>query len=171
MFVNKNLNGVLYKMKKALIIISLGAVLFLAACSENTKSEKNTDTKQTEKAEVEAKVEDKDTVVDGLKIKIKKQEVNKKVSNSKTQQLYTFTISGENMSSTNKGLGAVDFVLKTKDGKEIQIDPSMAAFGNEIEPNKQLEGKASFAVDEKQTATKLVYKPLDKELAEWEVSK
>lgn len=157
----------LCRMKKFLISIGLVGILLLSACSGNTDSAKKTDTDQTEKA----KVEEKNIVVDGLKIKIKKQEVNQKVSNKKKQQLYTFTISGENMSSTNKGLGAVDFVLKTKDGKEIQIDTSMAAFGNEIKPGKKLEGKASFVVDEKQAATKLIYKPLDKELAEWDVSK
>ncbi|EIA19563.1 hypothetical protein X560_1499 [Listeria fleischmannii 1991] len=154
-------------MKKVLLSIGLGSVLLLAACSPGTGDEKKTDTKATETA----KAETKDTVVDGLKIKVKKQEVDEKVSDKKKQQLYTFTISGENMSSTNKGLGAVDFVLKTKDGKEIEVDPSMAMFGDEIKPGKTLEGKASFAVDEKQTATKLLYKPLDKVLAEWDVSK
>ncbi|WP_088809675.1 MULTISPECIES: DUF4352 domain-containing protein [Listeria] len=151
-------------MKKALISIGLSSVLLLTACSSDGNQEY-----KAEKTEQKAKAETKDTVVDGLKIVIKNQEVNEKVTEKETQKLYTFTISGENMASTNKGLGAVDFVLKTKDGKEFEVDPSMAMFGDEIKPGKTLEGKASFAIPENQTAMKLIYKPLDKELAEWDV--
>ncbi|MEG0256181.1 DUF4352 domain-containing protein [Vagococcus sp.] len=149
-------------MKKLLISIGLGMVLLLSACSGSEN--KNETTK------VETAAESKSVVIDGIRIKIKKQELDEITVDGKIKQLLTFTVSGENISSTEKGLGSVDFILKTKDGKELEVDPSMVMFGDAISPGKTLTGKVSFTLNEKQTATKLVYKPLDKELAEWEVS-
>lgn len=149
-------------MKKILVIIGLGMILLLSACSGSRNTNETT--------KVESAKESKSTIIDGIKIKIKKQELDEITVDGKIKQLLTFTVSGENISSTERGLGSVDFILKTKDGKELEVDPSMTMFGEAISPGKTLTGKVSFTLNEKQTATKLIYKPLDKKLAEWEVS-
>lgn len=147
-------------MKKLLVSMGLSMILLLSACSGNTSEIDKSETAETTKS----------TIVDGIKLKLKKQELDEITIDGKTKQLFTFTVSGENIASTERGLGSVDFVLKTKDGKEVDVDPSMVMFGEAISPGKTLEGKVVFTLDEKQTATKLIYKPLEEALAEWEVS-
>ena len=147
-------------MKKILVSMGLSLILLLSACSGNTSDIDKAETVKTTKS----------TIVDGIKLKVIKQELDEIKIEGKTKQLLTFTVSGENISSIERGLGSVDFVLKTKDGKEVDVDPSMVMFGEAISPGKILEGKVVFTLNEKQTATKLIYKPLEEALAEWEVS-
>ncbi|WP_239256600.1 DUF4352 domain-containing protein [Listeria ilorinensis] len=145
-------------MKKAGLLLVVCILLVLTACGNKTDNQKE-DTL------------DKPIVVDNLKMNVKAMDTAEKVSDKKKQTLYTFTVSGENVSSSKKGLGSIDFILKTEDGKEVKIDDSLATFGDEIEPGKSIEGKVYFSLGEGQKASKLIYKPADKELAEWDVSK
>ncbi|MBC1521344.1 DUF4354 domain-containing protein [Listeria aquatica] len=154
-------------MRNGLLSVGLGIILFLIACSNDTGKSKQTSANGEDVQQVGAKARDK--VIDGIRIKVEQRHIDEKVKNQKTQLLYTFVISGENVSSVNKGLGSIDFILKTKSGKEVRVDSSMAMFGDEIEPGKRIKGKVSFALDKKQIGTKLVYKPVNKELAEWDV--
>lgn len=146
--------------------ISLVLLVLLGACSGDNAAEKE-QKNQTEKTS-EKNLANKSQVVDGLKITIKKQEENEKVEGKKKENLYTFTIEGENASSVKKGLGSIDFVLKTKDKKEVKLDDSLATFGNELKSGEKLSGKVSFATNK--APDKLVYKPNGKELAEWSVN-
>lgn len=151
-------------MKKIWISLGVISVLILSACAGQSEKSSSTDHKQAISAKTKA------IVANGLKIEVKKQEVNQKAEGKKQQQLYTFSIEAENVSAINKGIGAIDFVLKLKNGKEIKVDPSMAAFGDELKKGKSIKGTASFAVNSNETASKLVYKPVEKGLAEWDVN-
>lgn len=76
-------------------------------------------------------------VVNGIQLTLDKQEVTKAISkDQKEQNLYTFRVTGKNVSSINKGLGSADFILKTKDNKTLETDYNYAAFGGEIQPEK-----------------------------------
>jgi len=68
------------------------------------------------------------------------------------------------------GLGSSDFALKTTEDEIVELDYTMAMFGDEIEPNETLEGTVTFALSEEQVPAKLVYRIGDNELAEWEVN-
>lgn len=158
-------------MKKMMICLGLSSFLILGACSNHTDTTETKRDSSEKQTQTQKKAENASTykVIDGLKIKVNKPEVDEKISKNKTQNLYTFTISGENVSSVAKGLGSIDFALKTKDGKILGLDYTMAMFGDEIKPGKKIEGKVSFALDKNQTPAELLYKPSDKVLAEWDV--
>ncbi|WP_260484685.1 DUF4352 domain-containing protein [Listeria booriae] len=159
-------------MKKMMICLGLSSFLLLGACSNNTDTAGTTKDTSEKQTQTQKKAEDVsiDKIVDGIKIKVNKPEIDEKILKNKIQNLYTFTISGENASSVAKGLGSIDFVLKTKDGKMVELDHTMAMFGDEIKPGKKIEGKVSFALDKNQTPAQLLYKPADKVLAEWDVA-
>ncbi|EUJ47792.1 DUF4352 domain-containing protein [Listeria rocourtiae] len=109
-------------------------------------------------------------VVNGIQLTLDKQEVTKAISkDQKEQNLYTFRVTGKNVSSINKGLGSADFILKTKDNKTLETDYNYAAFGGEIQPEKTLSGPVSFTLNKDQKATKLIYRIGKKEMMSWDV--
>lgn len=144
--------------------LGVAVVLLLSACAG--QSEQTASTNSTKNITAKTKA----VIVNGLKIKVEKQEVDPKIEENKKQSLYTFSIKVDNVSATNKGIGAIDFVLKLKSGKEIKIDSSMFAFGDELKVGKSIQGKAFFTVNSKQIPSKLVYQPVKKDLAEWDVN-
>lgn len=154
-------------MRKLMVFIGLaGLLIFISACgNETAKPDISSDSDNV--AEQTSEKEEK--VINGMKITIENQEVNDKIVDGETLQLYTFTITGKNMSSMSTGLGSIDFILKTKEGDIVEYDHSLAMFGNEILTGESLEGQVSFVLDKEQEADKLVYRPGEEELAEWDV--
>ena len=108
-------------------------------------------------------------VVDGIELTLKqiKTSIVSKNEGKETKSLYGFDINGKNITSAKLGLGAIDFVVITEDGKEHRIDDTISNFGNEIEPDKTISGKAYFSIDKGKTIEKIQYKPVDKVLASW----
>ncbi|RDX01360.1 DUF4352 domain-containing protein [Listeria kieliensis] len=147
-------------MKKVWLSVILGLIVVLGACSTTADSDSSQEG-------IKAKAGS--DMVDGLKIDIKNLEVNKNVNTKK--EIYTFTVKGENRSSVSLGLGSIDFALKTTSNKLIEPDPAMKAFGDNIFPGKSLKGFVSFSVPETTKIKALVYKPKNKELIKWTVSK
>jgi len=154
-------------MKKKIVTFFSLALMgsFLAACS--TDDQAKTDTTQgsepieqiTDQSNAEPQ-----SIIGGLKIIIDKQEINHKKT-----VLHTFTITAENMGSVAAGLGSIDFLLETEEGDLLELDHTMAMFGNEIAVGETITGQVSFALEEGQVAKKLIYKPGEENLAEWDV--
>lgn len=167
-------------MKKIIIAGSIAALTVLGACSANTDTkDTNTTKEETKKAATDTKkpaTDNKKTaktepvVVNGIQLTLDKQEITKAISkDQKEQNLYTFRVTGKNVSSINKGLGSADFILKTKDNKTLETDYNYAAFGGEIQPEKTLSGPVSFMLNKDQKATKLIYRIGKKEMMSWDV--
>jgi len=152
-------------MKKILVSVGIATTLLLAACSNTDNKDPQISQEETSEAQ-----ETKGQIVNGLRIDVLSQEVNERITEEETQTLYTFTVSGKNMASTMNGLGSSDFALKTTDGEMVELDYTMAMFGDEIEPNETIEGTVTFALSEEQVPAKLVYRIGDNELAEWDVN-
>lgn len=162
-------------MKKLAIGLSLIAMLLLGACSATTNDSKET-TKREDKTEVVQKQASTNKlgeaiVVDGMELTLKQLKTTtvSKNEGKETKSLYGFEINGKNISSAKLGLGAIDFVVTTTDGKEHSIDDAVSNFGNEIEPDKTISGKAYFSIDKGQKIEKIQYKPVDKVLVSWNV--
>lgn len=162
-------------MKKIMIGISLIALLLLGACSasgtkEKKVSEKNEDTGETKKQSGASKLGET-IVVDGLEITIKQLKTTTVVKNEgkDKKDLYGVEITGKNIGSIPMGLGAIDFIVTTADGKEHKIDDSVTNFGDEIVQDKSLTGKAYFVIEKDQKIAQLQYKPSDKVLANWDL--
>lgn len=150
----------------------MGMMALLSGCS-TTAAETNTDgTADTSGAvSIGNQPENNGIVVEGLKVSLDQVEINEATKDGETKKLYTFTVTGENLSSDNKGLGSIDFQLETKNHERVELDYTLATFGNEIKPGESLTGKVSFMVDEDDQANKLLYVVQDKTLAEWEIAK
>ncbi|HFR3101126.1 TPA: hypothetical protein ACHU8X_002550 [Enterococcus faecalis] len=152
-------------MKKIFIMMSLGILLTCMAGCEDKGSSKNVDKKDVYKShEVEGSL-----IADGLKISVSNPKIYKMNTGDAKKNVYTFEISGENVSSSDKGLGSINFVLKMQDGKEVNIDPDLDSFGDEVKKNKSISGPVSFAIEEKNKPQKIIYKVSDKNLAEWDI--
>ncbi|WP_221635723.1 DUF4354 domain-containing protein [Listeria aquatica] len=159
-------------MKKSLLISCVMAVGLLGACSpdssENTDKEKRFSNK-TEQKEKATNDLNKPVVVDGIELAVKQEETTDIKKDKETKRLYSFNISGKNVSSTNKGLGSIDFQLKTTKGKIIKVDDSLATFGNEIKKDKTIKGKAYFSVNANEKVSEIEYKPVDDVLVAWKI--
>lgn len=163
-------------MKKIVMLISFSAILLLGACSVNGKNAtKNKDnTTQTTKSKETNNKLNKAIVANGMEITVKQlKTVDSGNGSSKSDKdLYGFDITGKNISSgTKKGLGAIDFILKTTDGKTHKIDDSVNNFGNEVTEGKRVSGKAYFSIKKSETVEALQYKPIDKVLISWKLNK
>ena len=162
-------------MKKLAIGLSLTVMLFLGACSATTnegeKTAKKEDKTEAVQKQASANKLGKAIVVDGLELTLNQLKTTtvSKNEGKETKSLYGFDINGNNISTTKLGLGAIDFVVITTDGKEYRIDDTVSNFGNEIEPEKTISGKAYFAIDKEQKIEQIQYKPMDKVLASWNV--
>lgn len=152
-----------FDMKKKIIGFSIAALFFLGGCSAiNTGTKATTDNNKTYET----------VVIDTIQFKVKplnKVNVIKK-DGKKTQSLYGFEIKGENLSYLESpGFGSSDFVLTTEDGKEHEIDDSIAYFGSEIAPNKSYTGKVFFSLDKNHKPKQLQYKLNNKVIFSWDV--
>lgn len=159
-------------MKKKIVTFFSLALMgsFLAACSTDDQAKRDT----TQGSEPIEQITDQSnaepqSIIGGLKIIIDKQEINQKKTEDGEQVLHTFTITAENMGSVATGLGSIDFLLETEDGELLELDHTMAMFGNEIAVGETITGQVSFALEEGQVAKKLIYKPGEEQLAEWDV--
>ena len=164
-------------MKKKVLIIGLGLTLLLAGCgaNENNKTDGSGESIKIEKKENSKKSKeeksDKTTVVDGLEITISDMQTREAVGENQTKQtLYSFHVKGKNISFSEKGLGSVDFVLKTADGKEHTISENYNIFGNGISENEEIEGDLYYLLDKDTEVKSLEYKPVDKVLMTWELN-
>lgn len=164
-------------MKKKVLIIGLGLTLLLAGCgaNENNKTDGSRDSIKIEKKENSKKAKeeqsDKTTVVDGLEITISDMQTREAVGENQAKQtLYSFHVKGKNISFSEKGLGSVDFVLKTADGKEHTISENYNIFGNGISENEEIEGDLYYLLDKDTEVKGLEYKPVDKVLMTWELN-
>ncbi|MBC1576045.1 DUF4352 domain-containing protein [Listeria booriae] len=154
-------------MKQFVLIMGIISTVILGACAAPTE----TNVKQeSNKQEVTKDVQDS-KVVNGIKLTLEKQEIVKAISkDNKETNLYTFIVTGVNVSSINKGLGSADFILQTADGKRLDVDYNFLSFGDEIKPGKSIKGPVSFSLKKDQKASKLIYRIGDKELLSWEVT-
>lgn len=163
-------------MKKKILIIGLGLTLLLASCdaNENNKTDSSGNSIKIEKKENKKTKEeksDKITVVDGLEITISDMQAREAVGDKQTKQtLYSFHVKGKNISFSEKGLGSVDFVLKTADGKEHTISENYNIFGNGVLENEEIEGDLYYLLDKAAEVRSLEYKPVDKVLMTWELN-
>ncbi|EUJ30953.1 hypothetical protein MFLO_09667 [Listeria floridensis FSL S10-1187] len=60
--------------------------------------------------------------------------------------------------------------MKTAKGKIIKVDDSLATFGNEIDKDKTIKGKAYFSVNANEKVSEIEYKPVDDVLAAWKIN-
>lgn len=162
-------------MKKMLMLISFSSILVLGACSakDNNLSKPNNNTTQTTNQKETDNKFNKSIVANGMEITVKKlKPVDSANGSSKSSKnLYGFDILGKNISSgTKKGLGAIDFILKTTDGKTHKIDDTVNNFGNEVSEGRVVSGKAYFSINKDKTVESLQYKPLNKVLISWQLN-
>ncbi|EUJ16977.1 DUF4352 domain-containing protein [Listeria aquatica] len=157
-------------MKKVLLIFSALFVVFLTACSSDTSDKTSNDKKETTKQSVSVSKNDNTVTVDNMKITLENSDVSK-VSDEKdsNKKVYSFKVKAENVSNDQKGIGTVDFLLKTSDGKTVKPDYSYASFGDSFEKGDSLTGTVYFVLKKDVTPTELQYKPSDKVKAKWEV--
>ncbi|MBC1936805.1 hypothetical protein HCA69_10535 [Listeria grandensis] len=162
-------------MKKTVLISCIIAVGLLGGCSlaESEKIDQvNQGTNQTKQVDKQEKVADdlnKPVVVDGIELTVKQEETTDMKKGDLTNRLYSFSISGKNISTTKKGLGAIDFLVKTTNGKKIKVDDSLETFGNEIEKDKTITGRAYFSVGANEKVSEIEYKPADDVLMVWKI--
>ena len=90
-----------------------------------------------------------------------------KTENNKNKIIFTIEI--ENNNAQTKDIGSIDFLLKSDD-KEYSVDADSNNFGEPIEPNKKITKNLTFIAPEKLKKVKLVYKPMEKELANWDLT-
>ncbi|MSD83867.1 DUF4352 domain-containing protein [Lactobacillus curvatus] len=162
-------------MKKLVMLMSFSSILLLGACStkENSASKANNDTAQTTKQKETTNQFNKAIVANGMEITVKKLKTVDSANGTtkSSKNLYGFDISGKNISSgTKKGLGAIDFTLKTTDGKTHQIDDRVNNFGNEVSEGETVSGKAYFSINKGEKVQSLQYKPMNKVLISWQLN-
>ncbi|WP_313537810.1 hypothetical protein [Enterococcus sp.] len=157
--------------KRVLTLLSITAIsIGLAACTDDSQTK--TDATQVNETSDQYLIQEEakpQTIVGGLKMTIDKQEINQKITEDGDYSLHTFTITAENMGSVPAGLGSIDFLLETQAGDVIELDHTMAMFGNEIAVGESITGNVSFALEENQKAEKLIYQPGEEQLTEWDV--
>ncbi|MBC1521713.1 DUF4352 domain-containing protein [Listeria aquatica] len=158
-------------MKKTLLIFSALLVVFLTACSSGAGDNKtNDDNKETKKQSVSISKNDNTITIDNMKITLENSDESK-VSDkgSSDKKVYSFKVKAENVSNDQKGMGTVDFALKTSDGKTVKPDYSYASFGDSFEKGESLTGTVYFVLKKGVAPKELQYKPGDDVKATWEV--
>lgn len=147
---------------KAASVLVLGlsvSLVLLTGCSkEETKSNSSSNSSETTQSFV---LQDADNLLLNVsEVKVAKTEdKNKKV---------ILTMDIENNGLEGKDIGSIDFYLEA-DGKEYKIDANSNNFGESVDLGKELKKNLTFVIPEKLTKAKLVYRPADKVLAEWEI--
>lgn len=149
-------------MKKLLLFVALSSALLLSGCdSGSTKTAQQTNTDDTTIVGT--------SLVNGVKVDLVSVSHLEDAASEDKRELYIFEVTGENTSSVTKGLGAADFVLKTKDDQEVTNDGTLASFGDEIAPGKNLSGKVYFWVEKDKEPTELVYQPTEEDTYTWKL--
>lgn len=141
---------------------------------EHAATKSNNDKTQITKQKATDNQFNKPIVANGMEITVKKLKTVDSANGTtkSSKNLYGFDISGKNISSgTKKGLGAIDFTLKTTDGKTHQIDDRVNNFGNEVSEGETVSGKAYFSIKKSEQVEALQYKPIDKVLISWQLNK
>lgn len=137
--------------------------------TEQTTTEQST-AKKEEKAVEEKQQLNEPLVIDGLEITVSQLETSNIIVDGQNKKLYGFDVHGKNISSVAKGLGAIDFVLTTEDGKEYELDDSISAFGNELKQEEEIEGKIYFSIESGKKVKTVGYKPSNEVLISWEIN-
>lgn len=159
-------------MKKKTLVFFMSATMLLVGCSSNEKTD-STDGKQNQSEETVVSInkEEKGFVYNGLELNIKDVSVDDTVDQKgEDKELYTVTVSINNISDEEQGIGAIDFLLIDKDGKEHTISEEMNAFGGMVEPGAESEEKVFFLLNPDQSAEKIAYKPAEDVVKEWAVN-
>lgn len=137
----------------------------LAGCTVQTTKAKNADSS--------SKQIDKTTdsiIIDGMQITLSGFEEKKMINtDNKEIQVYTVHIKGENVSSFEKGLGAIDFVLTTNQENELVVTNNLISFGNSVGSGKQIEGDLYFELSKDEKPESVTYRPGDDDLYTWDI--
>lgn len=155
-------------MKKKLYYLSLLAAPFiLAACntSESTSDSKNVSINQKNENSSEVL---ETQFANYLEITPENVRMVADGSDSK-KKILMIDIKAVNTSAETTGIGAYDFLLKSKD-KELTPYENAENFGLDIESKKEATGVLSFQVDTNENEFTLSYKPHGKELASWKLN-
>jgi Telomeric repeat-binding factor 2. len=157
-------------MKKVVILLMLGISLVLGAgCSTQNKTT-GSDGKKSESEKVTKSdsllVNDLDLLVNHF---TEKNMVNIQQKKQEKRTVFTAHVVGKNISRTSKGLGAIDFRLKTAKGKEISVSSNFVSFGEEIPADATIKGDLFFELSEGDKPAEIEYKPATKVLATWTV--
>ena len=89
-------------------------------------------------------------------------------TNQKKQNIYSVHVKGKNVSADMKGLGAIDFLLKTDKGEQT-INMDFASFGDELDKGETIEGDLYFQLKKGETPKAIEYKPTDKVMYSWKI--
>ncbi|EOD7438602.1 DUF4352 domain-containing protein [Enterococcus faecium] len=139
--------------------------LLLTGCGGHQATPTTTTTTSSE-------VKEESVIVNGLELTLSGFSQKEMVTaNQKKQQVYVVHVKGKNVSSSDKGLGAIDFVLKTTDGKTHQVTSELASFGNELQNSKSIEGDLYYSLSKNEKPKMVEYKPTDKVLYSWKATK
>lgn len=149
-------------MKKIILIISI-LLVAMSGCSKKKEVENRDNIKL---------VEEESVVIDGLEILFSEVEMTDIVNSNEDERfLYTFPVTGKNISSVSKGLGAADFKLVDTDGKTYEIDHTFVIFGDSVAPGETIEGELNFSLAGTALPEKLTYQPIDEVVRTWKIKK
>lgn len=149
-------------MKKISLLITI-LLLVMSGCTQKKERENENSIKL---------VEEESVVIDGLEIQFSEVKTTDIVTQKDDERiLYTFPVTGKNLSSVSKGLGATDFKLVAMDGKTYEIDHSFVIFGDSVAPGERIEGELNFSLEGKTLPEKLTYQPTDKVVKTWKIKK
>ena len=140
-------------------------VVILSGCGVqgNTKNNDKTNTSQ------ESKVTDS-IIINGLELKLSGFEQKKMIDeNQKEIQVYTAHVFGKNVSSSEKGLGAIDFILNTDKDTEVKVTTKLSSFGSSISSGKEVKGDLYFEIPKGENPNSISYAPVDKNLYKWKI--
>ncbi|EIA19709.1 DUF4352 domain-containing protein [Listeria fleischmannii] len=160
-------------MKKLMVIFSAMLLIALGACSTSNEADTKKESSKTNENKTVAVTKQDNTIAttNGLEITLDSSKVtNATDKNGKSnKKVYSFEVTGTNISNSEVGMGSIEFALKTSDGKKVDPDYAYDSFGDTIENGKSLKGKLYFTVDSNVTASELQYIPGEKVLASWDV--
>lgn len=162
-------------MKKILILsmVVLLSIPMLTSCKNNNKNTLKNSTSSSSELNIETQQINslgEASVIDGLEITVNKPEKKEIKDDKKDKVLYTIHVKGKNISSVSKGLGSIDFRLQTKDGKQHSVSTKYNIFGQEINPDEEIEGDLYFELDKKDDVDQLVYFLSDQKHIAWNLN-
>ncbi|MBC1559588.1 DUF4352 domain-containing protein [Listeria booriae] len=136
----------------ALVLI---AAMFIAACGQ---------TKDEVKDDRSAKT------YQNIDFKVKHVTTTKKGNDGK-KDLVRIEMAIENNDVAEVGVGGGDFKVKPNGGKEMEVAPGTANFGDMIKPGKILTGKITYEIPANTKSLQLLYQPDGKKTElSWELA-
>ena len=160
------------KKSMAFVAALLSMAFFVAGCNDSSNQSKTTAASDAATGAVSTAQTEDAVIVNGLELTVGQfSQKNMVDDGGKQHSVFTAHVTGKNVSGATKGLGAIDFVMKTADGKEQEVTADLSSFGNEIESTKTIEGDLYFSLDKKETPKAIAYKPADKVLYSWDIDK